>query len=188
MKIKKESNFQFVKTKKRWVLFYMGLILLLSGLSVISFFCTKNIYKKIKEEKMLRENAVVEIPEIGIKAPILEGTDKNTLSKAVGHFKNTGNIGNGNYCIAGHSSVIYNEYFNNLKNIETGMQIILYDKHKNKFYYAVENIIIVNPNETWILRDFGDNRITIITCTDDGNQRLVVTGKLLTEKIIENKY
>lgn len=184
MKNKEISNVKPVKTTKQWVLFYAGLTLILTGFILLSFFFIKKVYRELETEKMFQKNAVIEIPDINIKAPILEGTDKNILSKASGHFKNTGDIGKGNYCIAGHSSIIYDEYFNNLKYAEIGMQIILYDKYKNKFYYSVESIIIVNPNETWILNDFGDNRVTIVTCTDDGNQRLVVTGKLLNDKII----
>jgi len=42
--------------------------------------------------------------------------------------------------------------------------------------YTVTENFIVEPNEIWILDDFGDNRITIITCTDDGTQRQVVVG------------
>ena len=30
----------------------------------------------------------------------------------------------------------------------------------------------------WVLDDFGDDRITLITCTDDGTQRQVVVGLL----------
>ena len=184
MKNEEINNIKSVKTKNQWVLFYTGLILILTGFILLSFFCIKKIYRELEIEKMFQKNAVIEIPDIDIKAPILEGIDKNVLSKAAGHFKNTGYIGKGNYCIAGHSSALYDEYFNNLKDADIGMKIILYDEYKNRFYYSVESIIIVNPNETWILNDFGDNRVTIVTCTDDGNQRLVVTGKLLDYKII----
>jgi len=37
---------------------------------------------------------------------------------------------------------------------------------------------IVDPDAVWVLDDFGDDRITIITCTDDGTQRQVVVGLL----------
>ncbi|MDE7121809.1 MAG: sortase, partial [Oscillospiraceae bacterium] len=76
----------------------------------------------------------------------------------------------------GHSSTIYKEYFNNLKNIELGMEISLYDKEKKCYTYTVTENFIVEPNETWILDDFEDDRITIVTCTDDGTQRQVVVG------------
>ncbi len=65
-----------------------------------------------------------------------------------------------------------------LKNIENGMQISLYDAEKNRYDYSVTESFVVEPNETWVLDDAGDDRITIITCTDDGSQRLVVTGAL----------
>ena len=58
------------------------------------------------------------------------------------------------------------------------MEIVLYDTSKNPYSYIISDISIVEPSETWILDDFGDNRVTIVTCTDDGTQRLIVTGKL----------
>ena len=128
--------------------------------------------------KLLRENVVVEIPDLDIKAPVLEGVGNDVLRQAAGHFENTGDIGKGNYCIAGYSSVIYKEFFNNLKNVQNGMEIYLYDKSKNRYTYVVTDSFIVNPDETWILDDFEDVRVTIVTCTDDGTQRQVVVGKM----------
>lgn len=60
------------------------------------------------------------------------------------------------------------------------MEIILYDKEKNRYKYTVTDKLIVEPDDTWILNDFGDNRITIITCTDDGTQRQVIIGTMET--------
>lgn len=65
--------------------------------------------------------------------------------------------------------------------IRLGMIITLYDKEKHKYSYTVTENYIVEPNETWVLDDFGDNRITLITCTDDGTQRQIVIGKLKPE-------
>ena len=45
------------------------------------------------------------------------------------------------------------------------------------FGYRISEIRIVEPNETWILNDFGDTRLTLVTCTDDGSQRLIVVAK-----------
>ncbi len=165
-------------TKKQWALFLAGLIAIIIGISILGFFGIRKIYREWKKQKLMRENPVVEIADLNIKAPILEGTDNSILSKAVGHFSGSGDFGKGNYCIAGHSSTIYKEYFNNLKNIEIGMTITLYNKDKKSYNYTVAEMNIVEPNEIWVLDDFGDNRITIITCTDDGSQRLVVVGLL----------
>lgn len=87
-------------------------------------------------------------------------------------------MGSGNYCIAGHNSTIYAEIFNNLHNIKIGAKIYLYnnDKDRTQYTYNVSEKLIINPEETWVLNDFGDDRITIITCTDDGTQRQIVTA------------
>lgn len=181
------SSKQFVtdtenkRTKKQWALFITGLIALIIGTGILGFYGIRKIYREIQKQKLLRENVVVEIKDIKIKAPVLEGTDNETLSKAAGHFVGTGEVGSGNYCIAGHSSTIYKEYFNNLKNAKIGMKINLYDKEKNCCTYTITEKFIVEPNEVWILNDFGDDRITIITCTDDGTQRQVVVGMKKTE-------
>ena len=58
------------------------------------------------------------------------------------------------------------------------MKVNLYDKNKKCYTYIVEEVKIVEPDETWILDDFGDDRLTIVTCTDDGTQRLVVVAIL----------
>ena len=166
------------KTKKQWALFIAGLIAIILGSSILGFFGIRKIYREYQKQKLMRENPVVEIADVNIKAPILEGTDNDILSKAAGHFPETGDFGKENYCIAGHSSTLYKEYFNNLKDVEFGMTIRLYDKDKKSYLYTVTENHIVEPNETWVLDDFGDNRITIITCTDDGTQRQVVVGIL----------
>lgn len=166
------------KTKLQWALFLTGLVAIIIGVSILGFFGIRKIYREFQRQKLFRENVVVEISDIKIKAPVLEGTEKETLSRAAGHFVGTGDVGSGNYCIAGHSSVIYKEYFNNLKKAEVGMEITLYNKEKTPFKYTITEKFIVEPNETWVLNDFNDDRITIITCTDDGTQRQVVVGSL----------
>lgn len=164
--------------KRQYLMFIAGLLALVMGLSVLSVIVYRRICRDIEREKLMQANPVVEIPDLKIKAPVLEGTDNDVLSKAVGHFIGTGSIGSENYCIAGHSSTIYKEYFNPLKNIEIGMEINLYTTDKKCYVYTVTENFIVEPNEVWILNDFHDDRITIVTCTDDGTQRQIVVGIL----------
>lgn len=47
---------------------------------------------------------------------------------------------------------------------------------KKCYTYTVSEKFIIDPNEIWVLNDFGDDRVTNITCTDDGTQRLTVIG------------
>ena len=166
------------KTKKQWVLFITGLIAILIGMSILGFFGVRKIWREYQKYKLMQANPVIEIADLDVKAPILEGTGNDILAKAVGHFPDTGDFGKGNYCIAGHSSVLYKEYFDNLKKAKNGMKIKLYDKDKKLYTYTVTEKFIVDPDNTSVLNDFGDNRVTLVTCTDDGSQRYIIVGTL----------
>ncbi len=168
------------RTKKQIALFVIGCLMMLVGLSILGFFGVRRILRDIHRNQLMKENMVISIPELKIKAPVLEGTDNEVLKQAVGHFPQTGTPGHGNCCIAGHSSAIYKEYFNAIKYVEMGMTIYLYDVQKNEYAYEVTEYHIVEPSEIWVLDDFGDDRVTIVTCTDDGTQRQIVVGQLKT--------
>ncbi len=153
---------------------------MISGMLVLSLFGYKKISREIYKHKLMKECPVIEIPVIDIKAPVLEGIDSESLKVSAGHFTGTGSAGNGNYCIAGHNSTIYAEIFNNLDQISIGDEIYLTDNDKNRtrYVYTVTAYDIVSPCSAEVLNDFGDNRLTVISCTDDGNFRQVVTGIL----------
>lgn len=164
--------------KRQLIIFIIGIALFAVGLSILSFYGVRKIHRDIERYKLMKENVVIEIPELNIKAPVLEGTGNDVLSKAVGHFENTGTVGHGNYCLAGHSSVLYKEYFNELKNAEPGMIINIYDISKKCYNYKITEMFIVEPDEVWILNNFGDDRLTLVTCTDDGLQRQIIIAEI----------
>ena len=68
--------------KKQWALFLTGLIAIIVGISVLGFFGIRKVYREYQKQKLMRDNPVVEIADLHIKAPVLEGTDKrqDTLS------------------------------------------------------------------------------------------------------------
>ncbi|MBQ8927562.1 MAG: class D sortase [Oscillospiraceae bacterium] len=164
--------------RRHWGMFIAGLLAMLIGLGILGFYGGRKLYREYRKHRLCLENAVIAIPELRIRAPVMEGTEQSVLSQAAGHFPGTGDTGSGNYCIAAHSSILYKEYFNRLKDAQEGTQIELYDVEKHCYHYTVSQTMIVEPNEVWVLGDFGDDRITLITCTDDGSQRLVVVGML----------
>lgn len=169
-----------MKAKKKKLLFIAGLVMALMGSAVLLVFGWKRISREIEKQRLLRECIVFEIPALDIKAPVMDGTEHEVLSKAVGHFPGTGEPGRGNYCIAGHNSTIYAEIFNEMKHVEIGMEMYLTDndEKRTRYTYIVTENFIVEPDKTWVLDDFGDNRLTIVTCTDDGTQRQIVVGLL----------
>lgn len=166
--------------KARKKLFILGLIMMLMGITVLTLFGWNRISREIQKQRLLRECIVFEIPDLNIEAPVMDGVEHDVLSVAAGHFPGTGAVGSGNYCIAGHNSTIYAEIFNQMKQIEIGMEMYLYDNDESRtcYTYTVTENFIVDPDEVWVLNDFGDNRVTLITCTDDGTQRQVVVGKM----------
>lgn len=163
--------------KKQLVTLIIGLVMMLAGASVLGFYGIRKIVREIHKQKLLSENTVLEIPALKIKAPVLEGVELSVLKEGAGHFPDTGAVGAGNYCVAAHSSVLYKEYFNALKNAEAGMEVRLTPVNGETVLYTVSDMFIVEPSETWILKDFGDDRITMTTCTDDGNQRRIVVAQ-----------
>lgn len=167
-----------MKSKRKKIMFAAGFVATLIGVCVLGVFGWKRISRELEKHRLLKECIIFEIPELDIKAPVMDGTEHEVLSKAAGHFPGTGDVGSGNYCIAGHSSTIYAEIFNEMKHIEIGMEMYLIDndEQRTKYTYIVTENFIVNPSETWVLDDFGDDRITIVTCTDDGTQRQIVVG------------
>lgn len=150
------------------------------GISILSIFAYKKISRELYLKKLLEENIVFEVPSLGIKVPVLEGTDSKSLQVSAGHFQNTGDLGQGNYCIAGHNSTIYAEIFNDLDQIQIGdeMYLIDNDSDRTKYTYIVTEYNIVEPDAVEVLDDYGDDRLTVISCTDDGEYRQVVVGKL----------
>ena len=84
------------------------------------------------------------------------------------------------YCIAGHNSTVYAEIFNDLDQIQIGdeMYLIDNDEKRTRYTYVVTEYNIVAPQSVEVLDDYGDDRLTVISCTDDGKQRQVVVGIL----------
>lgn len=141
---------------------------------------------KDQEVTKKKDTVVFEIPDLDIKVPVLEGVDDDILAQAAGHFPNTGKVGEGNYCIAGHSSNVYACIFNNLKDVEVGMKMKLTSKKGKSYTYYVTENFVVDPDEVWVLDECFDNRITIVTCTDGGLRRQIVVGLRMSEKEYKN--
>ena len=150
------------------------------GLFTLSFFAYRKVSREIYLRKLLNDNIIFEIPRMNIKVPVLEGTDSKALQVSAGHFEGTGALGKGNYCIAGHNSTIYAEIFNDLDQIQIGDEMFLVDvdEKRTRYCYIVTEYKIVEPKQVEVLNDYGDNRLTVISCTDDGTMRQVVIGIL----------
>jgi len=70
----------------------------------------EEIEKVLKENKKSIENWEVEIPVIGLVAPISEGTTQEVMREYVGHFENT-RLWKGNIGLAAHNRRFSNKLF-----------------------------------------------------------------------------
>lgn len=109
------------------------------------------------------------IPSIDVEAPIKEGTSKQVLKEAVGHFSNT-KYWNGNVCLASHNRGTYAHYFQKLNKLKVGDKITYLTKLGSKSY-VVTSIFDISEYDLSVLENTDYNCLTLITC---------ITGK--TEK------
>jgi len=132
----------------------------------------------IDKEKVII--GIITIPKIDVKAAIGEGVDADTLKYAVGHFTGTSlPEEKGNFCIAGHRSYTYGEFFNRLDELEIGDEIIV-QTTTAQYKYNVYEKKVVEPNEISVLNNTNSSTITLVTCTPIrvATHRLIVKGKL----------
>ncbi|MEQ8196622.1 MAG: class D sortase [Clostridiaceae bacterium] len=123
---------------------------------------------------------IMTIPKISLSAAIGEGVGKETLSYALGHFEGTALPGQtGNFCVAGHSSSTYSEYFNRLEELAAGDDIIVKSK-TGEYTYKIYEKKVVEPTEISVLDSTNAATVTLITCTPLGSatHRLIIKGKL----------
>lgn len=131
----------------------------------------------------------IEIPSVNIAVQVNEGTDTKALHGGAGHFKDTSNIGeNGNFVICGHASETYRCIFNSLDDVDLYDKIYAYDGGGTEYIYTVTEMNIIQPNDWSVVRDglnSEDKLMTIITCCDNGQRRLVVRAQVLTDEEVE---
>jgi sortase A len=102
----------------------------------------------------------IEIASVGLTAMIEEGTGRQTLQRGVGHIPGTSLLGqSGNIGLAGHRDT----FFRKLRNIHEGDEITL-TTLAGTFVYRVDLISIVEPKDSEVLRDSGENLLTMVTC------------------------
>ena len=131
-----------------------------------------------KVDKVTEYKNVIQIPDLKIKANIYDGTDSYTLSVGLGRYTQTKKIGeNGNCCVAGHSSVTYDCILNDIDKLPFLSLIFVWDENGVKHTYYIYNKSIVEPTAMYVLNTTDTSRsyFTIITCTDKGRKRLVLS-------------
>jgi len=123
-------------------------------------------------------SGILEIPKLGVKAAILEGTDDRALKYTVGHYPQTANPGEkGNCVLLGHRNYVYGHFFRRIDELKAGDQVVI-KKDTYKYTYIVTESFVVSPEEVWVLDTTEDAILTMITCTPmvTYTDRLIVRG------------
>jgi sortase A len=102
----------------------------------------------------------IEIPRLLLSVVVVEGVDKTTLGRAVGHIPGTALPGAaGNVGLAGHRDT----FFRPLKDLKIKDEIQL-STLKGNFKYEVQSLRVVEPNNVGVLASSGENVLTMVTC------------------------
>ncbi len=102
----------------------------------------------------------IEIPALGLTAPITRDYDVNSLRKGVGHIPATAEPGGlGTVGLAGHRD----SFFRPLRRIAPKMEIRLVDK-TGVYHYVVDSTEIVDPDQVRVLDIASRPELTLITC------------------------
>lgn len=117
----------------------------------------------------------MEIPKIDLDLPVLERATKNSLEKSIGILTGPGLNKVGNTIIVGHN-YRNGTFFSRNSELKNGDEIYITDTTGTRIEYKIYNIYTTSSEDSeYITRDTaGKREISLSTCTDDSNYRLVI--------------
>jgi len=121
----------------------------------------------------------IQIPAIGVDAPVVQGDGDEQLKKGVGQNYSSANPGkSGNVILSAHNDV-YGEIFRDLDQLEAGDEIVIHTNQR-AYTYVVMNTQVVEPTFVKVMDQTPDATVTLISCYPYlvDNQRIVVQGRL----------
>ena len=102
----------------------------------------------------------IEIARLGLSAIVVEGIDRRTLRRAVGHIPGTALPGqSGNVGIAGHRDT----FFRPLQEIQVD-DIITLTTRWGEYRYRVVSSRVVSPDDVAVLHPTSNEVLTLVTC------------------------
>ncbi len=135
---------------------------------------------RVRRGRPLRGDAIgrIELPTLGRRYFVVEGTDTADLRKGPGHYSDTPLPGKpGTVGIAGHRTT-NGAPFRTIDRLRKGDRIIV-DLTSGRFVYQVEKTRIVAPTEVSVKRSVGYDRLILSACHPlySAAQRIVVFAR-----------
>lgn len=132
-------------------------------------YSTKIPIKNQTQRQIVQANLLnqwrIQIPKLNLDAHIEEGITSDVLLSAVGHFEDTSRW-SGNVCLAGHNRGYQCNFFQKIKSLKIGDEIIYCTKQGKKVYQVQTNKVILETDWSYI-ENTKDDRITLITCEEN---------------------
>ncbi len=123
----------------------------------------------------------IAIPELGMNLPIHLGTANEGMYYGAGTLDPDQKMGESNYALASHHSKHPELLFAPLMNAEVGQTIYLTDLDK-VYVYEIDVVEVVSPQDVSVLAPTEVPIVTLITCTYDLVNRVIVQGTLVEER------
>ena len=122
--------------------------------------------------------AILEYPKLCINYPVLSEETEELLKISLCKYWGPNPNKVGNYCIVGHNYKS-GKMFGKLSGAEIGDEVNLTDLNGDKVTYSVYNKYVVEPTDVSCTSQLTNNQkeITLITCTNYGQDRLVVKAR-----------
>ena len=121
----------------------------------------------------------IQIPAIGVDAPIVQGDGWEQLKKGVGQHIGSADPGEkGNIVLSAHND-IFGEIFRDLDRLKPGDEITVYTNQR-AYTYVISESQVVEPTQVEVMESTSQPSLTLISCypylVDD--QRIAITSRL----------
>ena len=121
----------------------------------------------------------IEIPVIGVDAPVVQGDDWESLKRGAGHHIGSANPGERGNCVISAHNDVFGQIFRDLPDLSMGEEVLVHTASR-VFRYVITQRRIVEPTEVSVMRDTASPVLTLISCYPYGvnTHRVVVIGEL----------
>lgn len=126
----------------------------------------------------------IKIPKINLEYDILSSTSDELLKVSLNRYWGANPNQVGNMCIVGHN-YLDSRFFGKLHRLNNGDYIQITDAYGTTLKYYVYDKFVADPYDTSCTSQLtkGEKEITLITCYNDGAERLVVKARAEKEEI-----
>jgi len=121
----------------------------------------------------------IQIPAIGVDAPVVEGDDWESLKQGAGHHIGSANPGESGNCIISAHNDIFGEIFRDLPDLDLDDEVFVHTASQ-VYRYVVTQKRIIEPTDVSVMYPTSSPVLTLISCYPYGidTHRIVVIAEL----------